>query len=435
MVQGSTLDFMHLVFENVAPAMLRHWQGVFFKNEAENDNECIIEANDWKEIGNAMASNSKCLPASMGRLLRSIEDSNTYKAEEWRHWVCRYSIPFLAGKLPIRHLDHWAKFVRATQICMREIITYSQVKEIRQLFAEFVDGYEKIYYQYKKSHLTACLSSIHYLLHVADMIEAMGPPRCYWQFPMERVCGMLGPIVKSKKHPYTNLAALVLQCEQLNHIKTLDPQDKGNDALPSHRPAFLDEYGVELHTPKESIRLKKGEIELLKKFYATIRSGEFVRRDVVIDELNATKYSKALPLHGSMVGSKMKQVTDITRDNTWIAARLQVDRKAHRCNAPEELEPAVFYGQVQYYLRHRWQGEEWALACVEWLRDASIRKDVLQRYNINAYPTAMAGTSLIPVATIIGPVAILKIGSRKVVIDDECLVRSPTSTRGRKSVR
>ena len=49
------------------------------------------------------------------------------------------------------------------------------------------------------------LISFHYLLHVAESIEDFGPCRGYWQFPMERMCGMLIPLVKSQIHPYANL--------------------------------------------------------------------------------------------------------------------------------------------------------------------------------------------------------------------------------------
>ena len=34
------------------------------------------------------------------------------------------------------------------------------------------------------------LISFHYLLHVVESIEDFGPCRGYWQFLMERICGM-----------------------------------------------------------------------------------------------------------------------------------------------------------------------------------------------------------------------------------------------------
>jgi hypothetical protein len=45
----------------------------------------------------------------------------------------------------------------------------------------------------------------HYLLHIADSIQNTGPCWATWQYPMERVCGMLQPLAKSRLHPYKNL--------------------------------------------------------------------------------------------------------------------------------------------------------------------------------------------------------------------------------------
>ena len=63
------------------------------------------------------------------------------------------------------------------------------------------------------------LISFHYLLHVTESIEDFGPCRGYWQFPMERVCGMLIPLVKSQKHPYASLWNNILLNERFNHLK------------------------------------------------------------------------------------------------------------------------------------------------------------------------------------------------------------------------
>ena len=62
------------------------------------------------------------------------------------------------------------------------------------------------------------LISFHYLMHVAQSIEDFGPCRGYWQFPMERMCGMLIPLVKSQIHPYANLWNNLVLNERFNHL-------------------------------------------------------------------------------------------------------------------------------------------------------------------------------------------------------------------------
>lgn len=61
------------------------------------------------------------------------------------------------------------------------------------------------YYQFQDANLPCCLSVFHSLLHIPQSIRECGPPPCYWQFPMERFCGVLLPKVKSKRLPYKNL--------------------------------------------------------------------------------------------------------------------------------------------------------------------------------------------------------------------------------------
>jgi hypothetical protein len=50
-----------------------------------------------------------------------------------------------------------------------------------------------------------------------------GPCWGYWQFPMERLCGLLIPLVHSKLHPYKNLTNNVLLTERFNHLVFVFP--------------------------------------------------------------------------------------------------------------------------------------------------------------------------------------------------------------------
>jgi hypothetical protein len=58
----------------------------------------------------------------------------------------------------------------------------------------------------------------HYLLHVADSIKNTGPCWATWQFPMERVCGMLLPLAKSCLHPYKNIINNIYLMESFNYL-------------------------------------------------------------------------------------------------------------------------------------------------------------------------------------------------------------------------
>ncbi|PKC58212.1 hypothetical protein RhiirA1_314786, partial [Rhizophagus irregularis] len=57
------------------------------------------------------------------------------------------------------------------------------------------------------------------LLHLVDTIETNGPCWNTWQFPIERLFGMLLPLVQSKLYPYDNLANQIILKERLNHLQ------------------------------------------------------------------------------------------------------------------------------------------------------------------------------------------------------------------------
>src|SRR5207244_6963926 len=90
------VDIMHGLFENIAPAMLRHWSGTFFKEDQDNNSEYILSNSVWTEIGNIMDKNRKNMPLDFGRPLINIQrHSAAFKAEDWSNWVTLYSLPLL----------------------------------------------------------------------------------------------------------------------------------------------------------------------------------------------------------------------------------------------------------------------------------------------------------------------------------------------------
>ena len=122
------------------------------------------------------------------------------------------------------------------------------------------------------------LISFHYLLHVAKSIEDFGPCRGYWQFPMERMCGILIPLVKSQIHPYANLWNNLVLNERFNLLKykiefyeRIFPQEEEKE-LASHRvftsPLYNEEY--ELYSPSKKYILTQAELKKIKEAYSAI---------------------------------------------------------------------------------------------------------------------------------------------------------------------
>src|ERR1700690_2046901 len=76
----------------------------------------------------------------------------------------------------------------------------------------------RYYYQFREDRLSACPLTVHGLLHVADNIRFCGPVWTTWTFQMERYCGYLQLGIRSKTHPWVNLAKRILHAAYLNQL-------------------------------------------------------------------------------------------------------------------------------------------------------------------------------------------------------------------------
>ncbi|RIA78790.1 hypothetical protein C1645_842315 [Glomus cerebriforme] len=111
------IDIMHLIFENIASYMFQFWTGTFFpKNNNQNNGDYILSKDIWNEIG--------------------------YKAKEWAAWITIYSLPLLKGRMPERHYEGWAYFVKAVRLCQKFTLTYQELNNIQLLFQLFYNYYE-----------------------------------------------------------------------------------------------------------------------------------------------------------------------------------------------------------------------------------------------------------------------------------------------------
>lgn len=128
------------------------------------------------------------------------------------------------------------------------------------------------YYRNDDQRLSACRISFHYLLHVAESIKYCGPSWTHWQFPMERMCGILQPLVKSKIKPYSNLANTLTLLQQFymlplfsisKDILKEEPQKQWSE----ERVFNAEGYEEEFYSPSMQYFLSIQEYNHLIKFY------------------------------------------------------------------------------------------------------------------------------------------------------------------------
>ena len=133
---------MHLMFENVAIYMFKHWIGKFFNGE--NNSLYVLNMTIWNEIGKLMHKARKTFPSYLGRPPRNIVlHHNGYKAEEWAAWITIYSLPLLKNQLSTIYYEGWALFVKAVRLCKKLQLSNEEISEIQKLLLAFYKHYER----------------------------------------------------------------------------------------------------------------------------------------------------------------------------------------------------------------------------------------------------------------------------------------------------
>ncbi|RIB25575.1 hypothetical protein C2G38_1956200, partial [Gigaspora rosea] len=56
------VDIMYSLFKNIAPAILRHWSGLFFKDNQLSNSEYTIPNSVWTNIRKVIDKNKKNMP-------------------------------------------------------------------------------------------------------------------------------------------------------------------------------------------------------------------------------------------------------------------------------------------------------------------------------------------------------------------------------------
>ncbi|KAF9219637.1 hypothetical protein BS17DRAFT_760578 [Gyrodon lividus] len=104
------------------------------------------------------------------------------------------------------------------QIKLQFSMTLEQVDKVEEWVINWVEKYEKYYYQYRVERLPACTLTIHGLLHLASAIRHCGPVWTTWTFYMERFCAMLQNSLKSRSQPWSNLNKSLLHVAYLEQL-------------------------------------------------------------------------------------------------------------------------------------------------------------------------------------------------------------------------
>jgi hypothetical protein len=137
---------------------------------------------------------------------------------------------------------------------------------------------------------------------------------------MERLCGMLLPLVRSKQHPYTNLQNQITIWIQLSHLqykseiyRKIFGQSLKKIVNYSESHVFTtDGAEEELQSPSRNYCMNRVEIQRLKTYYITALNEnqlKFITNSV-------QKYGKLRTKNGLIINSKLSNHKgDVARTN------------------------------------------------------------------------------------------------------------------------
>jgi hypothetical protein len=291
---------MHLVLQNIAPTLYQLWSRKKLSvDKSSNPNFAPrpyhLDDARISEISASLVGARGDIPTFLSHTPRRIDKNHKgYKASEWEAWVKLFGVPLLDQRLDDSCVDNFRLLSCIYSLSTQRSLRRSEVDILDDLVVRFVRSYEDIYYCNRDPKwMPVCSINIHYLLHFPTYIRDCGPARYWWQFPMERFCGIIKPMARSKSQLNTSLANGLVITEYLNHLEIshLRPAPP----RPSY-PILVNKYNSSLSQQQR---------HRLDQLYGDIISVFFYKRCQISDDLT--------------IGStKSQRRGDITRSNSRI---------------------------------------------------------------------------------------------------------------------
>ncbi|KAI5803887.1 hypothetical protein EDC01DRAFT_594439, partial [Geopyxis carbonaria] len=135
-------DIMHLFFENIVPAMFRHYQGRLAKFVSTND-PWNISPDNWKRIGEAFEKSRGTFPGSFGDGLRNFYlTCHDLKAAEWKTIALQLSPVFLKTLFPAEDYDGYIMLIDPLDLLIAPYLENEDFETIRKQLISFSQYYE-----------------------------------------------------------------------------------------------------------------------------------------------------------------------------------------------------------------------------------------------------------------------------------------------------
>jgi hypothetical protein len=379
-------DIMHCVLQNITPTLFKLWNGTklaiddprtrgSYVDNSGMPSYCLTKQS-LASIGSALSEARGNIPTYLGHAPRRIDAHyKGYKAAEWKAWLLFYGVPLLDQRIDESYVENFRILGQFYSLATQHVLKEADVGRIAQWATQFVAGYERLYYRQESERLPVCGVNVHYLLHFSQYIKDCGPACYWWQFVMERYCGIIKPKARSKSQMNVSLANAVVINEHLNHFRFAQPRVEGVET-PEQLPHLIDSY-----SPTLSAHQRRSLDAVL---CCQVKRIDGFKRCRIRDNL--------------VIGSEVSQRRD------------GVNRASHRICYRSKEGQDVGFGEVRYFVQLGELGQ-WA-----WVRTLN-GLDVDRRRGVVSYE-AFGSHKWIKVDWILSLIGVLRDGGVNFIVTD-----------------
>ncbi|KAE9392020.1 hypothetical protein BT96DRAFT_959417 [Gymnopus androsaceus JB14] len=333
---------MHLLFENVVKNLVLLWTSSFKKLD-EGTSEYEFLHGVWDAVGEATYQSGSTIPGAFGpRPPNVADDTIACIADSWCFWLLYIGPVVLYNRFRKQvYYNHFVKLSHLIHLCLQFEYSHNDIQKICTGFKEWVEEYEKLYYQYLPERLATCPLTIHALLHIADSIKWAAPVWACWAFPMERYCGHLQCCIKSRRYPFASIDNYVTASAQLSHIKII--YGLVNELNLKHPTCIL----LPPRRPSSTVTTfwrDKIILALATRFETSVQ-----RARQFLHTADIQRWGKVRQLEGGddMNASSLVTAAEDRRDATYVRYEMLVDRFAHSRKKKSSFVLTTFFGQLQ----------------------------------------------------------------------------------------
>ena len=205
-VVGTGIDYMHGVLLGVQKLLLTLWFSTKFAGKD-------YSISGWVSLVDKRLS--EITPTlEIHRLPRSISEHLKYwKASELRSFLLYYGIPVLYGLLPDNYFHHYAIFVHAVYICLKDSISLEELKKAESMLFSFCKDFSALYEERFQT------LNVHQLLHLADDVRELGPLYTHSCFSFEDKNGFILKLIHGTQFIESQILSAVSITQKIPQLR------------------------------------------------------------------------------------------------------------------------------------------------------------------------------------------------------------------------